>query len=56
MDDVSSFINDIRRKDAVEYNDKLSKITKDDLVKFANEHLTNNYVVVYKRMEPLMLI
>lgn len=46
----NSFINDISWKDAVEYNDKLSKITKDDLVKFANEHLTNNYVVVYKRL------
>ena len=28
---------------------RLSKITKDDIVKFANENYNNNYVMVYKR-------
>ncbi len=29
--------------------DRLSKITKQDIVDFANKHLTNNYVAVFKR-------
>jgi predicted Zn-dependent peptidase len=45
----NSFLNDIKWKDAVGYIDELSKVTKDDLVKFAQENLGNNYVVVYKR-------
>jgi len=45
----SSFINGIDWKDAVAYIDELGKITKDELVAFANEHLGNNYAVVYKR-------
>lgn len=30
--------------------DEMSKITKDELVAFANEHYQNNYVVSYKRL------
>lgn len=45
----NSFINEIKWEDAINYNNELSKITKDDLVKFAQENLNNNYAVVYKR-------
>ncbi len=33
----------------VAYIDRLSKITKKDIVEFAKKYLANNYVVVYKR-------
>jgi predicted Zn-dependent peptidase len=47
----SSFINGTDWKDAVSYIDELGKITKDELIAFANEHLGNNYAVVYKRQK-----
>lgn len=48
---VTAFINGIEWQDMVEELDRMSQITKEDIVKFANEKLAdNNYVVVYKRM------
>lgn len=44
-----SFILEQQWNDVVTYLDDLSKITKADIVKFANEHYKDNYVVVYKR-------
>ncbi len=44
-----SFTDGIDWKDVVSYIDELGKITKDQIVAFANEHLNNNYAVVYKR-------
>jgi len=35
--------------DQVKFYDDLDKVTKDQLVKFANENYRDNYVVVYKR-------
>jgi predicted Zn-dependent peptidase len=46
---MNSFINGVNWKDAVGYIDELGKITKDELVAFANKNLANNYAVVYKR-------
>lgn len=46
---VSAFTNGIAWKDAVKSIDRMERITKQQLVKFANERLGNNYVVVYKR-------
>jgi predicted Zn-dependent peptidase len=50
---ANSIMNDyIQRrdwKDRVDYVNDLSKITKADIVAFANKYLGNNYVVVYKR-------
>lgn len=47
---VSAFINGVSWENQVASLDRLSKITKDDIVKFANDRLCdNNYVVVYKR-------
>lgn len=47
---VQSFINRTEWKDEVEVFDRLSKITKDDVVRFANEKLgENSYAIIYKR-------
>ncbi|HCY01163.1 MAG TPA: peptidase M16 [Bacteroidales bacterium] len=45
----SSFTNGIDWKDVVSNIDELGKITKDEIIDFANKHLNNNYAVVYKR-------
>ena len=45
---VSAFINNIPWDQYVGELDRLSKITKDDVVKFANAHFANNYVQVNK--------
>ncbi|MBR5855831.1 MAG: insulinase family protein [Bacteroidales bacterium] len=45
---VTAFINDIPWAQYVGELDRLSKITKEDVVKFANAHFVNNYVQVNK--------
>ncbi|MDR0755181.1 MAG: insulinase family protein [Prevotellaceae bacterium] len=46
---VDAFINDIEWEKQVNLIKRLEKITKEDIVKFANEKFgDNNYVVVYK--------
>jgi hypothetical protein len=45
-----SFLNGVPYEQTIDYIDRLSKITKDDVVAFANKHIRNdNYVIVYKR-------
>ena len=46
---ANAFMNNIPWKQAVAELDEMSKITKQDIVNFANRHFKNNYVVVYKR-------
>ena len=46
--EVNSFINDVPWKDVVNEIDELSKITKEDVVAFANEHFKDNYVQINK--------
>ena len=47
---VDAFINGIPWKDACKDIERLSKVTKEDVVAFANEYLRDNaYAVVYKR-------
>ncbi|MBQ7490676.1 MAG: insulinase family protein [Bacteroidales bacterium] len=47
---VDCFVNDIPWEDEVNRLDRLAKITKDDVIKFANQYMgEKNYVVVYKR-------
>lgn len=47
---VQSFINGVEWKDEVVMFDRLSKITKEDIVRFANEKLgEQNYAIIYKR-------
>ncbi len=48
---LNSFKNDIKWQDMVSATDRLSKITKQDIMEFAKNHYKeNNYVIVYKRM------
>lgn len=46
---VDAFVKDIPWSDEVNRIDRLSKITKQDIIDFANKNYNNNYVVVYKR-------
>ena len=46
---VDAFINGIDWKDVVERNERIGKITKQDVIDFANASLTDGYACVYKR-------
>lgn len=46
---MSNFTDDTDWKNKVDYVNELSKITKADIVAFANKYLGNNYVAIYKR-------
>ncbi len=46
--EVNCFINDIEWADYIHNIDELAKITKDDVVAFANEHFKDNYVQINK--------
>lgn len=48
-DMVMAFTNAMSWKNYVEGVESLRKFTKEDIVKFANDHYGNNYAVVYKR-------
>ncbi len=45
---IGSFINKSSWKDDVEQLGRLEKLTKEDIVKYANKYFSNNYVVVNK--------
>ncbi|MDO4819031.1 MAG: insulinase family protein [Prevotella sp.] len=45
---VQSFVNQTEWKDEVEKIDRLSQITKADVIAFANKYLTDGYACVYK--------
>lgn len=44
-----AFMNDIEWSDASQSIENYSKITREDVINFANKHLRNNYIVIYKR-------
>ena len=46
---VDAFINEVDWKQEVGRIDRISKITKQEIVDFANQFFTNGYVVVYKK-------
>lgn len=46
---ASAFWRNTEWEDAVNYLNKLGKLTKKDIVDFANAYLGDNYVVIYKR-------
>lgn len=46
---VSAFINGVDWKTSVERLDRLSKVTKQQIVDFANKYFGDNYALVYKR-------
>jgi predicted Zn-dependent peptidase len=46
---MDAFTNELDWRNQVAYVDQLSKISKQDIVAFANKYFGNNYVVVFKR-------
>ena len=46
---MGTFVHNIEWKDWVNEIKEMEKVTKADIVKFANEHYKNNYAVCYKR-------
>ena len=47
---LDAFVNDIKWQSAVDMIERVSKITKQEVIDFANKNFSdNNYVVVYKR-------
>lgn len=46
---VNSFVNGSDWADEVTAIDRMSKLTKEQIVAFANEYLKDNYAVIYKR-------
>jgi zinc protease len=46
---VDAFIKGVSVEERLGFIDELEKITKEEIVEFANEKYTDNYVVVYKR-------
>ncbi|MBX2932944.1 MAG: insulinase family protein [Ferruginibacter sp.] len=46
---MDAFTNELDWQQQVAYTDQLSKITKADIVAFANKYFGNNYVVILKR-------
>jgi predicted Zn-dependent peptidase len=46
---MDAFTSEIDWKNQVAYTYQLSKITKKDIVAFANKYFANNYVAIYKR-------
>lgn len=46
---VTAFVTFQEWKDYISQIDRLSKITKKDIMDFAKKHYRNNYVVIYKR-------
>lgn len=46
---VSAFINGVDWKDEVAQLDRLSKVTKQQIVDFSNKYFGDNYALVYKR-------
>jgi predicted Zn-dependent peptidase len=49
---IDGYINEIPHSEVVSFIDRLSKITKEKLVAFANENYKDNYAVLYKRTGP----
>lgn len=47
---IEAFINELKYEDVIFEYDRMSSITKQDIVDFANKHYGKNYAVAYKRM------
>ncbi|HWB64956.1 MAG TPA: insulinase family protein [Chitinophagales bacterium] len=47
---MASFVHNMPWKDWVSELDEMAKVSKADIVKFANEHYKDNYAVCYKRV------
>ena len=46
---VDAFINESPWEQEVQHIDRISTITKEEIVAFANRHFQNNHVIIYKR-------
>jgi predicted Zn-dependent peptidase len=46
---MDAFTSELDWKDQVAYTDQLSKLTKKDIMAFANKYFQDNYVFIYKR-------
>ena len=46
---MDAFTSELDWKDQVAYTDQLSKLTKKDIVAFANKYFQENYIVIFKR-------
>lgn len=46
---LDAFTSGVKWVDAASFLDDLSKVTKQELVDFANKYYTNDYVIIYKR-------
>lgn len=46
---LDAFVTDRKWRDVLNINYELSKITKQQIIEFANEYYTNGYSIVYKR-------
>ena len=46
---VEAFVKDVPWQDEVNRTERLAKITRQDIIDFANKNYNDNYVVVYKR-------
>ncbi len=46
------FIHNLKWEDELNHIDELAKLTKQDLIKFANENYKENYVIIYKNQGP----
>jgi predicted Zn-dependent peptidase len=47
---VSGFTNGVDRKTQLGFIDEMEKITREELIRFVNDHYAENFVVVYKRL------
>ncbi len=46
---MDAFTSELDWKDQVAYTDQLSKLTKKDIIAFANKYFQENYLVIFKR-------
>ena len=46
---LDAFLMEKNWKDEVEKIDRLSRLTKQDIINFANRHFKNNYFCVFKK-------
>jgi len=49
---VNAFVQNLDWKDRVSRIERMSKITKKDVIEFVNRHYRDNHVIVYKRTGP----
>jgi zinc protease len=46
---IRAYTQDVDWQKLIDYYDEMSKITKSEIIEFANKNFNDNYVVIYKR-------